>query len=545
MKAVVLGEKIRVLPKALSIASFIPSFILLYIWTFVPSLKEFSALTMKANSSLCLVLASIALYFLRDASPTNNNIKIKIGQLCAFLVFLVGFLTTLEYFAGFNFNIDEMVATDFSNEESKNYPGRMSPIASICFVLLGLGLFFLKTPSEKTLRVHFSSMLFLPLSILSFFTTIGYLYGEQTFYKVGPYIRISPLTSILMFMLCIGGFIANPKDGPVRTLLSTGLGGLTARRLLPFVTILPLAMGLLRTKGEELGWYSFQLGISMYASFLVLILLSMLLFVSNQLDEIYFREIELKEKEQLAARKVKDTAERLAEAVKARDEFLSISSHELKTPLTSLRLQAQLMKRSIQNNSFRQYTDEQMYKVVDQTDRQVTRLNRLIDDMLDITRIRSGKFSINKEKFDLADLVNETVLRLKLMFEEANASPPEIVQKDSSVGYWDKMRIEQVMNNYLLNALRYGEGKAIRVKVIKLSDAVRVSIEDHGIGIEKKRLEQIFDRFERAISANEISGLGLGLFIVRQIVQAHSGKAWGESEPGKGSTFYFELPLGN
>lgn len=538
-----LGDNIKALPQGLSLISFVISSILLLIWIFVPSLKEYSAITMKANSASCLVLASIALAILKEPSTKNNRIQFFIARACSAAVFLIGLLTTIQYFAQIDLGIDQLIVTDFLNEESRTYPGRMSPIASICFVMLGLGLFFLKTPSEKTKGIHLSSMFFLPLSILSFFTTIGYLYGEQTFYKVGPYIRISPITAGLIFMLCLGGFIANPTEGPVKTLLSRGLGGLTSRKLLPFVTALPLALGLLRTKGEELGWYDLQLGVSIYAMALVLILLSMLLFVSNQLDEFYFREIELKEKEQYTSNKIKETAERLAEAVKARDEFLSISSHELKTPLTSLRLQAQLMKRSIQSNSFREYTDEQMYKIVDQTDRQVTRLNRLIDDMLDITRIRSGKFSINKEKFDFADLVTETVARLKPMFEEAKASVPVIERRDSSIGYWDKMRIEQVMNNLLLNALRYGEGRPISVNLIRYESALRISIQDQGIGIDKERLDKIFDRFERAISANEISGLGLGLFIVRQIVQAHGGRAWGESELGQGSTFHFELPL--
>lgn len=539
MKTVILGEKIKELPRILTLVCFILSSFLLLMWLAVPSLKPYWAYMIKVNSAFSIVLASLALYFL-ISFPSKY---LWLSRILSFVVFLVGFLTTIEYSFHFNFGIDEFLSTDYLNEESRSFPGRMSPIAAICFILLGVGLFFMKPSNQPKKGVDITSAFLLPLTILSFFTMVGYLYGEKTFYQVGAYIRISPITSGLLFTLCIAAFVANPTRGPARILLSTGLGGMTARRLLFFVTILPLVLGLLRMKGEELGWYNLQLGISVYAVILVLVLLSMLLYVSNQLDEIYFRELDLKEKEQKASKKIKETADRLAGAVAARDEFLSISSHELKTPLTSLRLQSQLIKRSIYNNTFRKLTDEQMFQSFDQIDKQVTKLNRLIDDMLDITRIRSGKLSINKEKFDLSDLVVETVERIKPMFSEANASLPVVVKKESVVGYWDKIRIEQVLINLLSNALRYGEGNPIEIEVTKNSKMACVMIKDQGIGIGKELLNVIFNRFERAISANEISGLGLGLFIVREIIQAHQGQVWVKSELGQGASFYFEIPL--
>ena len=148
MKSVILGENIKVLPKSLSVISFTVVSILLFIWIFVPTLKEFSAISMKANSAVALIFASLALYFLRDSND-NKFSKNLFGQFCAFLTFLIGFLTTIQYLFNIDFGIDELIASDFLNEESRSYPGRMSPIASLCFILLGCGLFFLKVPSAN------------------------------------------------------------------------------------------------------------------------------------------------------------------------------------------------------------------------------------------------------------------------------------------------------------------------------------------------------------------------------------------------------------
>ena len=233
----------------------------------------------------------------------------------------------------------------------------------------------------------------------------------------------------------------------------------------------------------------------------------------------------------------------LKEAVLARDEFLSIASHELKTPLTSLKLQAQVIRRSMEREDQGAFSKERMKSLVDQTDRQTLRLERLVDDMLDISRIRTGRLTIEKEEFDLCELVKDVIGRMQEQFKHIPGEYPILNLCDESQGYWDKMRIEQVITNLLTNAIKYGENKEIEVHILATSDKVILKVKDQGKGISPEFQEKIFNRFERAgISPTEISGLGLGLFITKQIVLSHQGKIWVESEKGKGSTFILELP---
>lgn len=234
--------------------------------------------------------------------------------------------------------------------------------------------------------------------------------------------------------------------------------------------------------------------------------------------------------------------QKLLEAIRARDEFLSIASHELKTPLTSLKLQSQIFSRSASKGVESIYERSHIHQLIDQTNNQVNRLNRLVDDMLDVSRIRTGRLTLIKESFDLCELTTEILERLREQFANAHYEFPTIVLCKHAHGEWDKMRIEQVIINLLTNAIRYGMGKPIHIAIEADDNTVRFTIEDKGMGIDHKDREKIFHRFERAISANEISGLGLGLFISKQIILAHKGEIWVESMLGNGSTFIFELP---
>lgn len=225
------------------------------------------------------------------------------------------------------------------------------------------------------------------------------------------------------------------------------------------------------------------------------------------------------------------------DATKIRDEFISIASHELKTPLTSLKLQTQLSLKTFRRDG---PNVERMFKQIDYTLNQINRLNKLVDDMLDISRIGTGKLRLNKSDFNLSALLIDMLERFSPQFELAGCQVKTNIEP-GIVGNWDAFKIEQVVNNLFSNAIRYAAGSPVTVKVRKDGNKAILSVADEGQGIHQESLERIFERFERA-TTNE-SGLGLGLYITRQIILLHEGSISVKSEVGKGSCFTIELPL--
>ncbi len=234
----------------------------------------------------------------------------------------------------------------------------------------------------------------------------------------------------------------------------------------------------------------------------------------------------------------------LVRAIRARDEFLSIASHELKTPLTSLKLQVQLRERALAKGApLPGFTPEALVRTLANDVRQVDRLTRLVDDILDVSRISSGRFSLAiGEPVDLVALVRDVLERSSAALDAALCSVT--VDTPATVaGLWDRGRIEQVVLNLLTNAWKYGRGKPIHVSVRAFEDRAVVAVRDEGVGVSPVDQKRIFQVFERAISKNEVSGLGLGLYIAHRIVEAHGGAIRVDSELGKGATFTVELPL--
>ena len=232
----------------------------------------------------------------------------------------------------------------------------------------------------------------------------------------------------------------------------------------------------------------------------------------------------------------------LAASVRQRDDFMSIASHELKTPLTSLKLQTQLNERALERGDQRILTAEGIRKLVQNTHKQVDRLSRLVEDMLDISRINTGKLSIASEAMNLTELTAELIERFQPQLAEAGCTVVTDLELEVA-GNWDRYRVEQVINNLLSNAVKYSTGGQLQIVVKKDSDWAELSVQDQGPGIATEDHERIFLRFERAVKNTGISGLGLGLFISKQIVESHGGSISLVSEPGEGSKFTVKLPL--
>lgn len=232
----------------------------------------------------------------------------------------------------------------------------------------------------------------------------------------------------------------------------------------------------------------------------------------------------------------------LQRAVSMRDDFMSMIAHELRNPLNSVYLQAQLRRKMV--GGPKQPDAQAMLRMVERDERQIRSMVRLLDDMLDVSRARTGKLAIVPAPFDLvasAQVVVEAIQEQgKATGVQVTLSAPPTLE---IVG--DEFRIEQVITNLLTNALRYGQGKPVAVTV-GLRDEVPeafVSVRDQGMGIAPADQERIFEQFERTEGAAQVAGLGLGLYIARQIAQAHHGRLEVRSAPSEGAEFVLSLPL--
>lgn len=233
---------------------------------------------------------------------------------------------------------------------------------------------------------------------------------------------------------------------------------------------------------------------------------------------------------------------RAQEEIHSRDEFLSIASHELKTPLTSMLLQIQTALHNIRSVSLAQFSVEHLLKMLESAENQTKRLSRMINDLLNVSLITTGKMELEVEELDLSEVVKNVVEDFSQRLEKDHYEV--ITQADKPViGEWDKVRIEQAISNLLSNAIKYGRKKPIEITVTQKDTMARVIMKDQGIGISSQDLKRIFALFQRAVSANDYKGLGVGLYITNQIVRAHGGKISVSSKEGKGSTFLIELPL--
>ncbi len=235
--------------------------------------------------------------------------------------------------------------------------------------------------------------------------------------------------------------------------------------------------------------------------------------------------------------------ERLREAVRARDEFLSVASHELKTPLTPLQIKLTAMLRAIELHPDTSLAPEKVAKDLDMARRQVRKLADLIEDLLDVSRISVGKLSLTPEPMDLIPLVQEVVGRYGPQAAQAHCPVDVVATAPVVEGTWDKKRMEQVVTNLLTNAFKYGAGKPVHVRVGLEDGQAVLSVRDEGIGIATDDQAHVFERFMRAVSDRHYGGLGLGLFITREIVHGHGGTIRVCSALGKGATFTVTLPL--
>ncbi len=224
------------------------------------------------------------------------------------------------------------------------------------------------------------------------------------------------------------------------------------------------------------------------------------------------------------------------EMEKEREDTLGFVTHELRNPLTNLILSNELMTEAIKENDL-----SQIESILARFERSVQRMNKMISGLSESTKIHSGIFELETSRFNFGNMIKEAIE----VTETLNPSFRIIVNGDTDFSVVaDRYRLIQVITNYLSNAIKYSvENKEVTLEISRNHDSVTVAVNDKGIGISKESLPYIFERFFRVKKTRKIEGIGLGLYLCKQIIHAHEGDVWVESEENKGTTFYFSIPL--
>ncbi|HUQ05727.1 MAG TPA: hybrid sensor histidine kinase/response regulator [Kofleriaceae bacterium] len=261
--------------------------------------------------------------------------------------------------------------------------------------------------------------------------------------------------------------------------------------------------------------------------------------IAEQAEALRVADRRERELEMVAVRtkNERQLAEAAHAAVHARDEFLSIASHELRTPLMTLQLRLDTLAEALS----REPCSVTTRGMADSAIRQADRLVSLVNGMLDVSRITSGRLTLQLDSFDLCEAVSEITDHFR---EAATRAGCELALdvRGPIVGAWDRLRIEQILTNLVGNAIKYAPHRPVQIEAMTNGGSALVTVRDHGSGIAHEDIERVFGQFERAVTARHLGGLGMGLYIARQIAIAHGGTIHCDSTPGRGAAFVLELP---
>lgn len=485
-------------------------------------------INVKANTGICFILTSFSLLLYKSSSQRLSK---AIGQVLGTFAFLVGFLTILEHLTGHNFGIDELFFREDVGGIATASPNRMGPPASICFMLLGSTLTLLHFETKRF--ENYASNIAIVTCSIALLPILGYTFGARELYGVAQYTGIS-LPSAIAFLILSTGLLFSCNQSRILTIMcSEHAGGVLLRRLLLPALLLPPLLGYLRAQGEELGLFHESFGRALLIVAILLVFTRLVWASAKVLEVIDRQRVDLIESERAA----RNTAER---ANRFKDEFLATLSHELRTPLNAILGWSQLLKRKAPESS-------ETALGLDTIERNARLQAQLISDLLDMSRIISGKFRLNFNECDLQSVLTLALRSIQLEAKEKNISIHKEFSSNPILLRGDQERLQQIFWNLLSNAVKFTQaGGSITVTMEQIDSSVSISIRDTGQGIAPEFLARIFHRFTQADSSStrRHGGLGIGLSIVHELVSLHQGTVTATSDGlGKGARFTVTLPI--
>ena len=479
--------------------------------------------TLKTNAAMCILCGALANLVLIS---TNNNRRAWLFVACALAAVpaVVGAATLSEHLTNRDLGIDQLLAPETPGAEATMSPNRMGPPASSGNMLLGLALFL--SASRSARRRARSHLFALVTCVIALLPLIGYAYGFSEFFDVPRYTSMGLVTAVTLLMLAMAVQAGRPDAGLVALLCRGDEVGVFARRMVPASILLPFSIGWLLARTLGAGVVDASFAISAMGLALIVLLAAVIWSIGTQLA--------LSLDARAASERALGESERtLRETDSQKTEFLATLSHELRNPLAPIRFAVELLNGPPAVSERARQTIE----------RQVRHLTRLIDDLLDLTRINRNKLELHVRPCDLRQLVGDAV---DAVSSEVKGADHTLDVEVRSQPVWVKVdpdRVVQMLVNLLTNASRYSEpGGKIFVRLAVARGEVTICVRDEGHGIETADLERVFERFVQ-VGKTRHGGLGIGLALVKALAELHGGAVEARSEgPGRGSEFRVRLP---
>jgi signal transduction histidine kinase/ActR/RegA family two-component response regulator len=489
----------------------------------VPRLADWtnSGISIQPNAAVAVVAAALSVLLLRAGLSSP-------ARLLGVLVAVVGGTVLFQYATATNLGIDGLLlfGRTWGNDRVV-VPGRMGPPGAVSWTMIGLAIVLASIRSCKWPRVT-SPVFALIATAIGFLSLIGYLYGASALYTVPALTAIALQTSTFIVAISLAVVLGIPEHAPLRLLEDDTAAGALTRRVVPALIVVPILLGTIRLWGEQRGLYDLAFGTAVRTLAEIVLLSGLLWWAANTISR------------QAHARRLAEEqlVESLRDADRRKNKFLATLAHELRNPLAPVRNAVALLKS-------RTHRDPLVDRVSEVIERQIALMARLMDDLLDIGRITNDRLELRRERVDLVAIVRDAVEMCQPLIQRGGHEVSVMAPEPSIVVEADPARLGQVFGNIVNNACRYMAAKGqIWVTVERTGIGAVVTITDTGMGIPPELLSTIFEMFSQVDRTNRLhGGLGIGLHLVKRLVEMHGGHVSAHSEgPGLGSRFTVRLP---
>ncbi len=492
----------------------------------VPGLTVMNPLT-AINFFLC----GAALLLFLFSGPTMSWARYG-GGACAWLVTLTAIWRLAAYNGAWDWSPDKLLF----RAKLPLYSSKMAPNTAFNFLLEGAALGLLNGAGKIGKRV--AQYLALGAALIAFMALAGYAYRANELTQLSGFVAMALHTAIAFVVLSTAILSLRPNEGLARALIGKELGGVMARRVLPVAVVFIFLMGWLRLLGQRAGWYDTDLGTSLYAVSMIVMMIVLTWLSAYNLNLADLKRAHAEGKIKKLNEQLQSRADQLQIANKELEGFSYSVSHDLRAPLRAI----EGFSRILIEDHLPQLNEEaqRCLGVISSNTRQ---MGQLIDDLLAFSRMSRQGMQVGR--VDMAELAGSVLEELRRGEPERNV---EIAVGELPPAQGDVAMIRQVWINLLSNALKFTRHKPdprIVVEAETNGKEIAYRVKDNGAGFDMRYANKLFGVFQRLHGAQEFEGTGVGLALVQRIVQRHGGRVWGESEVDRGATFHFTLPKSN